>query len=57
MNFWDYLKETPDQRRKRQAKEEKQAKRGRLAPTSHPDDHYGFDGLNAYAARKKKGKH
>jgi hypothetical protein len=56
MNIWDLLKETPDERRKRKMLEARKPKR---APkqTQHPDDHYGFDGLNAYSKRKRQGKH
>lgn len=57
MNFWDYLKETPDQRRKRQMREALQKLKRKAAPTSHPDDHYAFDGFNKWSEKQRKGKH
>lgn len=56
MNLWDYLRETPDERRRRKMREAKRPKR-KPAPTAHPDDHYPFSGLDAYAAKKRTGKH
>lgn len=67
-DLFTLAKETPDQRRKReregrviskpkpQAAGHPNSPYERFPPTSHPDDHYGFEGLDAYAAGKAKGK-
>ena len=54
MNLWDLLKETPDQRKLRKRREKRAPKRSKTAPTSHPDDHYGFDGFNAWSAKQRQ---
>jgi len=56
MNIWDLLKETPDQRKLRKMRERSTTKRKRTAPTSHPDDFYGFDGLNEYSKKQRQRK-
>lgn len=62
MGFWKDLRtlcaETPDERRQREREGRILAKRkAKTAPTEHPDDHYGFAGLDAYNAKLRKGKH
>ena len=58
-DLWKVLTETPDDRRKREREGRvitKSKQTAKTAPTSHPDDFYGFDGLNKYSAGKSKGK-
>lgn len=57
-DLFTLAKETPDERRIREREGRVIAKRkAKTAPTEHPDDHYGFAGLDAYNAKLRKGKH
>lgn len=57
--LWALASETPDEKRARlreQGAVTRRKPRYAPPPTNHPDDHYGFGGLDAYAAKKPKGK-
>lgn len=57
-DVWGLLTETPDERRQREREGRVVTKRKPPpAPTNHPDDHYGFAGMDAWSEKKRKGKH
>ena len=57
MNLWDYLKETPNQRYARHAREERNRKArvpSRMhPPTGHPDDAGSFEGMDKWWGKRK----
>ena len=56
-DIWTIATETGDERRMREkqsGKLRKHTPRYAPKPTNHPDDHYGFEGLDEYAAKKAK---